>query len=60
MDYDKKTFDELFNYGNKILDKMQDAAAEKSAALESSKDRYKNLREDLQALLNRNVEEEKF
>ena len=60
MDYDKKTFDELFNYGNKILDKLQDAAAEKSAALESSKDRYKNLREDLQALLNRNVEEEKF
>lgn len=60
MDYDKKTFDELFNYGNKILDKLQDVAAEKSAALESSKDRYKNLREDLQALLNRNVEEEKF
>lgn len=57
MDYDKKTLDELFYYGNKILDELKNSADKKSAALEN----YKNLREKLQSMLNdANVEEEKF
>lgn len=53
MDDSKETLDKLFHYGNRILDELEKAAAEKSQQLEKTERRYDNLKRGLQELLNR-------
>ena len=53
MDDSKETLDKLFHYGNRILDELEKASAEKSQQLEKAERRCENLRQGLQELLNR-------
>lgn len=53
-DYSKENLDVLFDYGLEILSNLQNSADEKDNALEDSKRRYDNLREDLKDILNKN------
>ncbi len=53
-DYSKENLDVLFDYGLEILSNLQNSADEKDKALEDSKRRYDNLREDLKDILNKN------
>lgn len=53
-DYSKENLDVLFDYGLEILSNLQNSSDEKDKALEDSKRRYDNLREDLKDILNKN------
>lgn len=59
-EYTKENLEKLFYYGSKVLDALQQSASEKDMALTNTKNdlqnaesRCKNLRGDLQNILNK-------
>ena len=48
---DKETFDNLYCYGKKILDELQQATTEKNDELKAARERHEQLRKNLRELL---------
>ena len=55
---DRETFDELYGYGEKILNELQRATNERDDELKTVRERHERLRKNLRGLLEDNASEE--
>ena len=55
---DRETFEELYHYGEKILNELRQASTQRNGELKSARERHERLRKNLRELLNENATEE--